>query len=133
MRLWHESASSMVKRVDPVAAKLDKVHRAAERDIDMLTMPLGAAVVASVRRHAVNGVITPGARVRIMRDVETARRRIYGKRRGSPSPMLEMVKERAGEAVLLPVSDAVKTIRRTLKDDPDLLEALGDTDANATA
>ncbi len=123
----------MARRVDPVAANLDKVHRAAERDIDKLTMPLGAAVVASVRRHAVNGVITPGSRVRIMRDVEAARRRIYGRRRGSPSPMLEMVKERAGEAVLLPVDEAVKIIRRTLKDEPDLLEALGDIDTDATA
>ncbi len=123
----------MPRRVDPVAAKLDKVHRAAERDIDTLTIPLSEAVVASVRRHAVNGVITPGARVRIMRDVEAARRGIYGARRGSPSPMLAMVMERAGEAVLLPVADAVKVIRRALKDEPDLLEALGDTDANATA
>ena len=123
----------MVKRVDPVAAKLHAVHLAAERDIDKLTTPLGATVVASVRRHAVNGVITPAARVRIMRDVEVARRGIYGARRGSPSPMLAMVKERAGESVLLPVDEAVKVIRRTLKNEPDLLEALGDTDADATA
>ncbi len=111
----------MGKRVDPVAAKLHAVHLAAERDIDKLTIPLGAAVVASVRRHAVNGVITPGARTRIMRDVEKARRGIYGTRRGSPSPMLEMVIERAGEAVFLPVDDAVKDIRRTLKAEPKLL------------
>jgi len=97
---------------------------AADLDVSRLTASLGPALAASVRRHAVDGVVTATGRLAILRDVDRSLSAVYPTRRGAPSRMERMIVRRAREAQAKPIAAAVGELRNRL--DGDLLVALGD-------
>ena len=97
---------------------------AADRDISRLTAPLAPAVAASVRRHAVDGVITATGRLAILRDVDRLLATVYPTRRGAPSRLERMIVRRAREAQAKPIAAAVGELRGRLP--YDLLTVMGD-------
>jgi len=97
---------------------------AADRDISRLTASLGPAIAASVRRHAVDGVITATGRLAILRDVDRVLSTVYPTRLGAPSRVERMIVRRAREAQAKPIAAAVGELRRRL--DPTLLYLMGD-------
>ena|GEM_PF-6516738 len=97
---------------------------AADRDISRLTAPLGPALAASVRRHAVDGVITATGRLAILRDVDRALATVYPTRRGTSSKLEAMIVQRAREVQAKPIAAAVGELRGRLA--PTLLYLMGD-------
>jgi len=97
---------------------------AADRDISRMTAPFGPAVAASVRRHAVDGVVTATTRAAVLRDVDALLSTVYPTRRGAPSRLEAMIVRRAREAQAKPIAAAVGELRGRLPDD--LLTAMGD-------
>jgi len=97
---------------------------AADRDISRLTASLGHALAASVRRHAVDGVVTATGRLAIMRDVDRTISTVYPTRRGAPSKLEAMIVRRAREAQAKPIAAAVGELRNRLP--ADLLIEMGD-------
>jgi len=110
-------------------AERDALLAAVDRDIDALSRPIARAVVASVRRHAVETPdgprITPASRARILADADAALAPVYGAFPGDPrSALFAMVLRQAGQGALLPVAAAVANIRRHLRNEPDVLAAI---------
>jgi len=103
---------------------LARVAYAAERDIDRLTAPLGPAIAASVARHAEDGVVTPTARLAILRDVDRVMSTVYPTERGAPSRLEFHLRRRSVEAMLAPIAAEVGRLRTRLPDD--LLTRMGD-------
>jgi hypothetical protein len=107
-------------------AERDAILYATDREIDTLSRPIARAVVASVRRHAVETPegprLTAMSRVRIMAEVDSALSSVYGRApNDAASPLYRLIVRRAREAALKPVTAAVADIRHRLRGEPELL------------
>jgi len=104
---------------------LARLVHAGEQDITRLYAGLGPALAASIARHAEDRVVTPTARLAILRDVDTAiLPTVYPTERGAPSRLELQLRRRSVEAMLAPIATEVGRIRTRLPDD--LLRRMGD-------
>ena len=116
--------------MDPAARTLNRLSYRADRAIDRLTAPLADAVADSVRRHAVpmpdgTAVVTPLARLLILRETEAALAAVYGRFRGdATAPMYQTIAQAANAAYGASCAATAASMRATLKDAPDVVAAL---------
>ncbi len=100
-----------------------------DAELDAMQRPIARAVVASVRRHAVETPegqrLTPMSRARILNDTDTALDAMFGRVPGdTTAPLYQLIVRRAREAALLPVAAAVADIRHRLRGESELLDVI---------
>ena len=104
---------------------LARLVYAGEQDITRLYAGLGPALAASVARHAEDGVVTPTARLAILRDVDTViLPTVYPTEWGAPSRLEMQLRRRSVEAMRAPIAAEVGRLRKRLPDE--LLTRMGD-------
>jgi len=116
--------------MNDTAATLNRLSYSVDKAIDRLTSPLAQSIPAAIRQHAVTDpsgtpVITPLGYALVMRRVDEELRKVYGAFRGDRNaPMYRIVAQAATAAHRMPVEATVSDVRRRLKREPELLEAL---------
>ena len=100
---------------------------AAVLDADALIGTLAQPIADSVRRHAEGGKVTAAARLRVLADVDAILDAVYGRERGGPSALADLVARHAASTRRKPVAEAVGVVRRRLDGQTALLRAMGDT------
>jgi hypothetical protein len=115
--------------MDKERAALTAATLAADEAIDRLSAPMAGIVVSAIEKYAVKQAdgssrITPLARRRIMKVVDAEIARVYGGRRGAPSPMYDAIAKATTATFGGAVFRQSKAVRRALAHEPELREAL---------
>lgn len=95
-----------------------------ERQIDAIFAPLAVQMRLSVMNRTAGATVDDRARSAILADLDIYLTRLRGHRRGERAAIFEVIERWADAAALAPIDAEVERMRRILRGESSLLEAV---------